>query len=494
MARLRQSGAEPRALAHPTTPRRLAAPTVSGCLRFPTSTSPASASSATTASPPTSATRPASKQTCAANPSPSSTAGHPGTPTSPLVPRPSPPNSATTPTTTPRRSTGPTATVAGTATTTSTPETPTNSSNYVQYPQREHRLSIFSTLIRRRRTPSNSLDHGNRRLVRLPRTEFWSLGWPGSGTHWSGRACTGPFRKRRRGGVPAVAQPMHLGTTTDLGFATLGHATASSRTDQPVVQQAVSSPPPRSVEPDECASFRYADPDDVLAAAFVSAATSDASAWERNDYELLQQIRTRTDRAVAVDFGSGAGRLLPIMASGWTDVVAYDPDAMRLSRARELCDRLRLRNVRFASTPDEIRTRIGNRSAFVLCSHVLQHVQIRRRPELVRRLSALAGADGRILVLFSGRDGATRYYISGTRRSHPHQAIAVSADRFNRLILDGNVGLPAAHIDASEIIRLLASTRRRVLVAKPYRTFTFQLRTGQSVRCVPGYDWCIEAE
>jgi Methyltransferase domain len=249
-----------------------------------------------------------------------------------------------------------------------------------------------------------------------------------------------------------------------------------------------------AAEPDGRRSLRYPDPEDAIAAAFVSAATRDPAAWERQDLQLLEQASSRTDGSVAVDFGTGTGRLLPSLASSWAEVVAYDPDPARLSRARRLCARLRLGNVRFAATPEEVRVHTGNRSAFILCSHVLQHVQVRRRAELVRTLSALAGDAGRILLLFSGRHGPTRYYVAGTSAPFPHQAIAVAPGRFDRWVLEGHAGLPVAHVAAREVVDLLTSSRRRVVVARPYRAFTFQLRTGASVRCVLGHDWCVEAE
>lgn len=277
-----------------------------------------------------------------------------------------------------------------------------------------------------------------------------------------------------------MVQPTGLEAATDLGGPVPGHALASG--------------PAAAAEPDGRWSLRYPDPEDAIAAAFVSAATGDPAAWECQDRRFLQQISARTDGSVAVDFGTGTGRLLPSLASSWTEVVAYDPDPTRLSRARALCGRLRLGNVTFASTPDEVRVHTRNRSAFILCSHVLQHVQVRHRAELVRTLSTLAGDTGRILLLFSGRHGATRYYVAGTNARYPHQAIAVAPERFDRWVLDGHAGLPVAHVAAREVVDVLTSSRRRVVVARPYRAFTFQLRTGTSVRCVLGHDWCVEAE
>jgi hypothetical protein len=101
---------------------------VRGCPQFLSSTWLASASSATAGSPPICATKPASRPTFAASPSPSSTVDRPGIPTSPTGHASRSPSSAATPATTSGRSTGPTATAAGTATTTSTPVPPTNSS------------------------------------------------------------------------------------------------------------------------------------------------------------------------------------------------------------------------------------------------------------------------------------------------------------------------------------------------------------------------------
>jgi Methyltransferase domain len=271
---------------------------------------------------------------------------------------------------------------------------------------------------------------------------------------------------------------------------------SSAHDAEPLLQTGMSPRSTRLVRPnrDQSLDYTYSDPGDALAAAFMSAATSDTRGWIERDHQLLQQISMRTERKVAIDFGTGQGRLIPMLASLWSQVVAYDPDVTRLSQARDFCRRLQLQNVNLTSELDEIPVLIDGGPSLVLCSHVLQHIPSQQVPGLVQSLSNLSGNESRILLFLSGRARRARYYIAGTCSERPHEAIEVPRELFDQWTADGRQGLPVAHLETRGIVALLIRSGRRVIGAQPYRSFSFQLRVGESVECMQGKDWWIEAE
>jgi len=95
----------------------------------------------------------------------------------------------------------------------------------------------------------------------------------------------------------------------------------------------------------------------------------------------------------ALDFGCGVGRVTIPLAARCGSVLGLDVADPMLAKARELCERLQVGNVRFVKSDDRL-SQVNGTFDLVHSYIVFQHIPPARGLHLLRRLTGLVSEDG----------------------------------------------------------------------------------------------------
>lgn len=206
--------------------------------------------------------------------------------------------------------------------------------------------------------------------------------------------------------------------------------------------------------------YSYPDPTDDITAAMISGVVDGTDYWQLSE----QQALTVADRAlsrwvgdhrvrVAVDVGTGLGRLLPWLATRAERVVATDPDGRRLAVAVQAAEHLE--NVEFSEL-DAVNSSVAD---LILCSHVLQHVPIATQDALLVNVSRVATDRAALVLSYTHATAGERYVIERINGAQ-HHAEEVDETTFNEYATrpwttSGEIFLPVRYVDSSDVERAL---------------------------------------
>ena len=159
--------------------------------------------------------------------------------------------------------------------------------------------------------------------------------------------------------------------------------------------------------------------------------------WERSEKFALELIDSsvRPRRHRLLDLGCGGGRLLVRYAKSFDEVVALEPDPVRMGRAVATAREAGLNNVRFVNALFEDCA--SNLGAFdvVLCSHVIQHLPLAAVEPMMQRIYARLVRGGLVVLLTAHScrqsDAFKLWSLSDTRWE-----TEVGGDEFNRILAD----------------------------------------------------------
>jgi len=195
--------------------------------------------------------------------------------------------------------------------------------------------------------------------------------------------------------------------------------------------------------------YRYPDNKDEITVEFIDSHEPYPGYWAESEIYALEKLEqylhgkdVLPDQSRTVmDVGCGQGRLLPWFYRFANKMTGQEPDAERLSVARDAFGAAEFIGESIYDMPD-------SSSDIVICSHVIQHVPSDELEPLLGRLRELTAPGGLLVLMFSrGAIGREGFYIATVGEYHE-----VNEDEFNdTLKSDGEGQLPFRLFDPEKL-------------------------------------------
>ena len=263
------------------------------------------------------------------------------------------------------------------------------------------------------------------------------------------------------------------------------------------------SPPAGSRDAEiELASYSYPDAGDQIPRQGIDPVWVIAGAdWDEADLLMVRRAAALLSggRALScVDVGAGQGRLLPAVLAVADEVTIIEPDAQRLSAARDQAVGLDRERSHFLCT-DLAGAKVGaTRFDLVVCSHVLQHLPTGQRAGFLASLRSITATDGLLVLMYSATSrGPGRLMLSehlpgsgGVRTREVDTADFDRAAMPSRTTGPTN-SLPVWHAGAGDVESLLSQAAMTILSRTLYRRFRAIIETAGRRHTRYGADVCI---
>jgi SAM-dependent methyltransferase len=207
--------------------------------------------------------------------------------------------------------------------------------------------------------------------------------------------------------------------------------------------------------------YAYPDPTDEITAAMISNVVAEADYWRLSEQQALAVVERAlkgwvADRRarLAVDVGTGFGRLLPWLATCAERIVATDPDERRLAGAVRAASQMN--NVEFAEL-DAVAASVAD---LILCSHIIQHVPLAVQDTLFANISRVATDRAALVVSYAQATSGDRYVVESIKHGE-HHVDEIDETSFNEYATnpgraDGEILLPIRYVDSESVERALS--------------------------------------
>jgi len=204
--------------------------------------------------------------------------------------------------------------------------------------------------------------------------------------------------------------------------------------------------------------YQYPDRKDEMTAENIRRIELYPGYWEESEKNILnivkKLIKVNAGHDRFLDAGCGEGRLIPVFEGLFDEIVAIDPDQERLNAAerlildRGLAKKTTLKQAAIEDFED------NNRFDFILCSHVLQHVNTDAVPLILKKLKKLMRKNGMICITTCHSTTENGYFVKNTFKYSHQSAEVITKDEFNSLINSGDV-LPVHFFEFEDLSHLL---------------------------------------
>lgn len=222
-------------------------------------------------------------------------------------------------------------------------------------------------------------------------------------------------------------------------------------------------------------SYAYPDGDDRLTRAWFEGPGEAFCRYSRESDRLVLQKTKQWlgstpsgHKTSLLDVGCGEGRLIAELAADFRRIVAVEPDAARLARAKEAIRRAGLENkVEISHNTIEDLDDCPRFDA-VVCSHVLQHVHTRSAPIILRKLRELLVPGGRLALGTCHAVTGEESFDQSLLREGRLVVEPVSRERFDALIHNRDGILPCRYFTEPDLLAMLDAAGFEVIEAWLY--------------------------
>lgn len=196
--------------------------------------------------------------------------------------------------------------------------------------------------------------------------------------------------------------------------------------------------------------YNYPDPNDVITYATIAQYTNtEQDYWQKSEELILDKVadyiqKSNTSKDAMLDVGCGEGRLLKRFNAIYKNMTALDPDKVRLNNIdlKALEGTVTTHNTSLS----DFETK--QKYDFIVCSHIIQHINTLEVEPFIAKLSSLMSRDG---LLFLSTNHSTKdhdYYIKSYIENNTSIELEVEQAEFN--LLTSQVGTLPIHFYHTE--------------------------------------------
>lgn len=229
-----------------------------------------------------------------------------------------------------------------------------------------------------------------------------------------------------------------------------------------------------TVRTDITKHYTYPDIDDALTTSLINLIEPFEGYWEQSERYILNiikkylQKRARKENSFFLDAGCGDGRLLSEFKGFFDNVVAIDPDIKRLQIAEESLQK-QVTSSKISFKPIAIEQLDDNQKFdFILCSHVLQHINADNVQLILRKLKSLLKKNGLLAIMTGHSDSNQDKYLKNYFKNSEIIEEIISKEEFNSLICNNSRVLPIHLFSSQNITQILTNLHLKILEIKSF--------------------------
>ena len=201
-------------------------------------------------------------------------------------------------------------------------------------------------------------------------------------------------------------------------------------------------------------AYQYPDTHDVITNQYIKHHEPYPQYWQKSEDRILNRLidhlrsLPEKGRQRFLDAGCGGGRLLPVFAPYFREIIALDPDNNRLNMAKDIINKNNLaeKTSLFNCKTEELKDQ--QNFDFILSSHILQHLPTNSVFPILEHLINLLNPNGLLAVTTCHSIAPHDVYTKSYLENGQLQEIAISKEEFNRCI--DQMGILPAHFFESE--------------------------------------------
>lgn len=214
--------------------------------------------------------------------------------------------------------------------------------------------------------------------------------------------------------------------------------------------------------------YSYPDEQDKMIAQFIR--EKDERYWEESENVIIELIikyfdlkLPRTGRKF-FDAGCGTGRLIPRFAEYFDEIVGVEPDIKRYKQAIEFMESQKLAHkthIFHASLP-AYQALSKDQADFVLCSHVIQHIESHAVKPFLNALAKMVSPQGLLAITTNHSTRPDNYFIKSFLKNGMTSTEEISEEAFNQ-INSGTGFLPVQFFNYDKLVEFLQNIGLNVL-------------------------------
>jgi ubiquinone/menaquinone biosynthesis C-methylase UbiE len=201
----------------------------------------------------------------------------------------------------------------------------------------------------------------------------------------------------------------------------------------------------RNLSKTEEDQYSYPDIDDKITFSLIQEKESFKDQWADSEKEILNKIKKYlkgTPHSWLLDAGCGTGRLLPEFQNYFNHILAVDPDASQIEKAKILVKNQGLsKKITFEITPIEMLKWKKKSLDVTLCSHVIQHMHTDLVRVVFKKFNELSKADG-LLFILSAHSQEKDYYVKDFLEEGKFCEEIINRSEFNSIVVNKKSILP----------------------------------------------------
>ncbi len=205
-------------------------------------------------------------------------------------------------------------------------------------------------------------------------------------------------------------------------------------------------------------SYKYPDPQDHLTAAMIERLEPHPGYWAASERRILERMREAIGnrKRILLDAGCGEGRLFPVFADLFEEIVALEPDPIRLAVAQATVERLGLTGKVTLTGIDAASYERAESSDVCLCSHIIQHIHTDSVAPLIAALARTLAPDGLLLLTTNNSSSEDDAYAKDISQDGHVLEVPITQMEFNALVTNDPGVLPIHSYSRAHLEALLA--------------------------------------
>ncbi len=216
-------------------------------------------------------------------------------------------------------------------------------------------------------------------------------------------------------------------------------------------------------------NFTYPDPTEAATLKAIEKAEKENQFWAQDETEILSYAKKFIKSGqLFIDAGCGQGRLIPEFSGLFNKIIAIEPDAARIQRAKEYISQFGIQDkVEFLNIPTEKLT-INNEANAALSSHIIQHIPTASVVAVIQSIyNSLKNGGLFILTTSNSKSDKDQFEKNHIENNELVQEV-ITEEEFNKLTTNREMILPVHEFSQQSLDNILTSVGFKVIAHVPF--------------------------